>query len=62
MLKVQKAEPRTIIMVTHDMREAGRLADNIVFLEKGEIQQTGTKDEVLNNPVNEFVKRFITIY
>jgi osmoprotectant transport system ATP-binding protein len=62
MLKVQKKEPRTIIMVTHDMREAERLADNIVFLEKGEIQQTGTKEEVLNNPINEFVKSFISIY
>lgn len=62
MLKVQKAEPRTIIMVTHDMREAERLADNIVFLEKGEIQQSGTKNEVLKNPINEFVKNFITIY
>lgn len=60
-LKLQQIEPRTIIMVTHDMREAMRLGDRIVMIEKGELQQYGTKEEILNNPANEFVRRFINL-
>ncbi|MEO8666651.1 MAG: ABC transporter ATP-binding protein [Ignavibacteria bacterium] len=59
LLTIQKTEPRTIIMVTHDLREAFKLADKIIIVEKGVIQQTGTKDEILKNPSNEFVKYFI---
>ena len=58
-LKLQEFEPRTIVLVTHDFREALKLADNIMFLEKGVIQQFGTKDEFLNNPANDFVKDFV---
>lgn len=58
LLKIQKAEPRTIIMVTHDLNEAFKLADEIVIIEKGEIQQKGNKDEILNSPANDFVKYF----
>ncbi|MBS1517636.1 MAG: ATP-binding cassette domain-containing protein [Bacteroidetes bacterium] len=57
-LKIQKSEPRTILMVTHDLNEAFKLADEIIIIEKGEIQQTGTKNEILNSPRNEFVKYF----
>lgn len=59
LLNLQKIEPRTIIMVTHDLPEAIKLADNIMILEKGIIQQYGTKDEVLKNPANDFVRGFI---
>ena len=59
LLKLQKFEPRTIVMVTHDLREALKLGDRIMIVEKGAIQQFGTKDEILNNPVNDFVREFI---
>jgi osmoprotectant transport system ATP-binding protein len=58
-LKIQRAEPRTIVMVTHDMAEAVKLADKIIVLHRGEIQQYGTKNEILNSPANEYVKDFI---
>ena len=58
LLKIQKAEPRTIIMVTHDLSEAFKLADEIVIIERGEIMQKGNKDEILNSPSNDFVKYF----
>jgi len=60
-LKLQQIGPRTIIVVTHDMREAIRLGDRIVMLERGELQQYGTKGDILNNPANEFVKRFVSL-
>jgi osmoprotectant transport system ATP-binding protein len=61
LLTLQKVEPRTIILVTHDLPEAVKLADNIMILEKGVIQQYGTKNEILNSPANDFVKDFINL-
>jgi osmoprotectant transport system ATP-binding protein len=59
LLNLQRNEPRTIIMVTHDMHEALKLADRIMFLETGVIQQCGTKEEFMNFPANETVRKFI---
>lgn len=58
LLALQKAEPRAIVLVTHDPDEAIKLADNIMVMEQGEIQQYGTKEEVLKNPANDIVKGF----
>ncbi|MDZ4712351.1 MAG: ABC transporter ATP-binding protein [bacterium] len=58
LLKIQRTEPRTIIMVTHDLLEAFRLADKIIVIEKGRIEQAGTKTEILNSS-NDFVKYFV---
>jgi osmoprotectant transport system ATP-binding protein len=60
-LKLQQFEPRTIILVTHDLREAMKLGDRIMLIEKGEIQQYGTKEEILNRPANDFVREFVQI-
>ena len=38
LLKLQAAEPRTIFMVTHDVYEAEKLSDNIIFIEDGSIK------------------------
>jgi osmoprotectant transport system ATP-binding protein len=59
LLKLQEFEPRTIIMVTHDLNEAAKLADNIMIIDKGVIQQFDKKNNVLNSPANDFVKDFI---
>jgi osmoprotectant transport system ATP-binding protein len=58
-LRLQHQEPRTIFFVTHDMREAAKLADHILVLEKGVIQQYAEKAKVIQQPVNDFVKQFI---
>jgi osmoprotectant transport system ATP-binding protein len=58
-LKLQKFEPRTIVLVTHDLNEALKLGDRIIILEKGKIQQIGTKQDILNKPANQFVIDFI---
>ncbi len=49
----------TMIYVTHDQVEAMTLADRIVVLEAGVVQQVGTPMELYNNPVNRFVAGFI---
>ncbi|OCJ09490.1 glycerol-3-phosphate ABC transporter ATP-binding protein [Rhizobium sp. AC27/96] len=49
----------TIIYVTHDQVEAMTLADRIVILRGGDIEQVGTPDEVYNQPNNVFVGGFV---
>lgn len=49
----------TTIYVTHDQIEAMTLADRIVIMDKGAIQQVGTPDEIYSNPANTFVAGFI---
>ncbi|WP_323014309.1 ABC transporter ATP-binding protein [Devosia sp.] len=49
----------TMIYVTHDQTEAMTLADRIVVLRDGRIEQVGTPREVYENPVNTFVAGFI---
>ncbi len=49
----------TTVFVTHDQVEAMTMADRIVVLEKGIIQQVGTPAEVYNQPANLFVAGFI---
>ncbi len=49
----------TTILVTHDQEEALEVADRIVVISKGKIEQIGTPDEVFHNPANEFVINFL---
>lgn len=50
---------KTIIMVTHDVQEAFELADRIALMDKGQIVQIGSANELLFNPVSDFVKDFL---
>ncbi len=59
LLKLQKAEPVTIILVTHDLREALKLAEKIVILEKGRVRQVGTPQTIRLRPANDFVYNFV---
>ena len=49
----------TTIVVTHDQREAMTMADSIVVMKKGEVEQVGTPDEIYNSPASLFVASFI---
>jgi osmoprotectant transport system ATP-binding protein len=59
LLTLQKAEPRTIILVTHDVNEAMVLADKILFLDQGMIQQYAEPEELMNNPLTPFIDKFM---
>ncbi|GAB3567248.1 ABC transporter ATP-binding protein [Spirosoma luteolum] len=49
----------TVVLVTHDVGEALELADRIALMDKGRLVQTGTPDELLAQPVNDFVRDFL---
>jgi sulfate transport system ATP-binding protein len=49
----------TTIFVTHDQDEAFEVADRVVLIDKGTIQQSGTPAEVRSNPANAFVAEFL---
>jgi len=49
----------TSVFVTHDQDEALEVADQIVVMNKGRIEQIGTPDEVFHNPATEFVMHFL---
>ena len=57
--KIHKRLGATIIYVTHDQTEAMTMADRIVVMKEGYIQQVGTPYDLYFNPVNVFVAGFI---
>ena len=57
--RVQKETGVTMIFVTHDQAEALSLADRIVVMREGLIEQIGTPEEIYNNPVSSFVADFV---
>ncbi|WP_053367892.1 osmoprotectant update ABC transporter ATP-binding subunit OpuFA [Bacillus sp. FJAT-27245] len=59
LLTIQREIKKTIVFVTHDMREALKLGDRICVMKEGEIVQIGTPNELLTNPVNDFVREFV---
>lgn len=59
LIEMQKTMNKTIIFITHDLNESLRLGDRIAIMRDGEVVQVGTGQEILTNPANEYVKRFV---
>ena len=57
---LQEDLKKTVILVTHDLSEAGFFGDKIVLFMKGRIIQTGSIEDLIKKPNNEFVTKFIT--
>lgn len=49
----------TTVFVTHDMSEAIKLADRICFMKEGKVIQIATPEEIVKNPENKFVSKFL---
>lgn len=59
--KIQRELKITILFVTHDMQEAMKMADRIVFMDQGRVLQQAPPKEMLLHPANETVARFIAL-
>lgn len=59
LLEMQRTIQKTIVFVSHDMQEALKLGDRLCIMKEGEIVQIGTPQQLLQNPVNDFVQQFI---
>ncbi|MDU2167295.1 MAG: ABC transporter ATP-binding protein [Clostridium perfringens] len=57
--RIQQKLGITFIFVTHDQEEALTMSDTIVVMNKGEIQQMGSPEDIYNEPANSFVAKFI---
>ena len=51
---------KAVLLVTHDLREAFRLADRIAVMDRGRLRQVGTREEITGHPVDDFVREFVT--
>ena len=59
-LFVQLKEKYTVILVTHTLRQARRIADYIVFMYLGEIIEAGTTESIFNNPQHQLTKDYLS--
>lgn len=57
---IQREKQFTLLYVTHDHREAMKIADYIIVMDRGRIVATGTKEEILDSSMD-FVKSFLNI-
>jgi glycine betaine/proline transport system ATP-binding protein len=58
-LDIQGEIKRTVLFITHDLDEALMLGHRVAIMKDGEIVQIGTPEEVLTNPADEYVERFV---
>jgi len=58
-LRLNEKLKKTIILVTHDLTEAFKMADQVILMNQGKIVQAGTKTDFVQRPANEFVKEFV---
>jgi len=58
-IRIQQELKKTIILVTHDLDEAIRLADRIAIMESGKLVQYDTPEAILAKPANKFVHDFV---
>ncbi|MEI8084904.1 MAG: phosphate ABC transporter ATP-binding protein [Paludibacter sp.] len=58
-LFVELKKDYAIILVTHTLRQALRIADHVIFMYLGEVIEAGPADEVFNNPKQELTKKYL---
>ena len=59
LIELQDKMKKTIVFITHDLDEALRIGDRIALMKDGSIGQIGTPEEILTQPANDYVERFV---
>ena len=52
----------TLVLVTHSLQQARRIADEVLYFYKGELAESGTKEQVLYHPESEKTRQFLEFY
>ena len=58
LLSIQKLVKKTMVFITHDFLEAIKMGDHIAIMKDGEISQIGTPEEIVANPIDQYVRDF----
>lgn len=59
LIEMQQRMKKTIVFITHDLNESLRIGDRIAIMKDGEVVQVGTGEEILTNPANDYVEKFV---
>ena len=59
LLELQSTLQKTIVFITHDLDEALRIGAHIAILRDGELVQIGTPEQILTQPADDYVRRFV---
>ncbi|HKL38035.1 MAG TPA: CBS domain-containing protein, partial [Bacteroidales bacterium] len=59
LIQLQEKVHKTILFITHDLDEALKLGDRIAIMKDGYIVQTGSPEEILTNPADDYVRAFV---
>jgi glycine betaine/proline transport system ATP-binding protein len=58
LIKIQDEVHKTMIFITHDFLEAIKMGDHIAIMKDGVVVQIGTPEEIVANPVDDYVREF----
>jgi len=58
LISIQAEVQKTMIFITHDFLEAIKMGDHIAIMKDGEISQIGTPEEIVANPIDDYVREF----
>jgi glycine betaine/proline transport system ATP-binding protein len=59
LIALEDTVQKTIVFISHDLDEALKLGDRIVLMKDGKIVQQGTGEDILRNPANDYVAKFV---
>ena len=59
LLTIQRKLKKTIVFITHDLDEAVKIGSRIAIMKDGAVIQEGSPDDILNRPVDDYVRRFV---
>ena len=61
MKDLAKEEGMTMIVVTHEMRFAREVADEVIFMDEGKIMERGTPEQIFTNPKEARTRKFLNM-
>ena len=57
--KINEKERTTVILITHNLVQARRLCDEVIFMDQGKVVEYGASEKILRGPEHELTKRFV---